>query len=173
MNLFKPILGLTCATSLAAFACERHEPLSEEIREERAETPADTFAPLREPVRDYGASAEDVSLTEAVGLAVASEALGEFHAAQHELQLACIALQDSLAQARQASDVEWSDARRRAALSLQRLEQALSAVDADMQRSPEVKGSTPEIKDAPRARPGEPSPRAPQPTQPSGERSPE
>jgi hypothetical protein len=92
MNLSKSAASLMAAVALAAFACDRPEPVSEQMQEERSERVEQTadeaeveerettkafYQPLRPPHPDDGPTFAIASPTEAAGLAVGKEALEE------------------------------------------------------------------------------------------------
>jgi hypothetical protein len=92
MNLSTSAAGLMAAVALASFACDRPEPVSEEMREERSERIEQTadeaedeerettrafYEPVRPPQPGDGPTYEIATPTEAAGLAVGKEALEE------------------------------------------------------------------------------------------------
>jgi hypothetical protein len=153
MKFLKSMFGVASCAALVALACDRREPIAKETPDERTVQATDERAakPLTEPTLDLEPSAEDVSPTEAAGLAVANEAVGELRSSQRDIQLACAAAQNALNSAQYASGAQWADAKARAEQALRRAHQALGTMDADMEGNfPEVKGEVKGTESAPR-----------------------
>ena len=151
MKLWKSMLGVASCAALVAVACDRREPITRETPRERTVQTTQNARPLVEPTLNLEPSADDVSITEAAGLAVANKALGELRSSQRDIQLACAAAQSALNNAQYASGTEWADAKLRAEQALRRAYQALGAMDTDREGSfPEVKGEVKGTEPAPR-----------------------